>query len=149
MRLRPRHPHWLGAAEQLMGVSQYKSIYTWSASSTCIGRIRLLLTGRFLSGFSLSQLISRAPPKNATMANSQYDDRHTSTFKVVGRHVLNLWRIMRSELNLRMYTFENVAYKLLRRRYVSHDMPSYPPDIHCSPQRPSLHIVYVNRVVHE
>jgi DNA polymerase zeta len=44
--------------------------------------------------------------------------RHTSTFHVAGRHVLNLWRIMRSEQTLTSYTFENVAFHVLQRRYL-------------------------------
>lgn len=41
-----------------------------------------------------------------------------STFKVIGRHVLNLWRIMRSEHTFTIYTFEHVVFQLLHRRYV-------------------------------
>ena len=47
----------------------------------------------------------------------RWDIRTTSTFKVVGRHVLNLWRIMRAEQNLTSYTFENVTFQVLRRRF--------------------------------
>ena len=43
--------------------------------------------------------------------------RHTSTFRVVGRHVLNLWRIMRSEQTLTSYTLENIAFHVLQQRY--------------------------------
>ncbi len=42
----------------------------------------------------------------------------SSTFKVIGRHVLNLWRIMRSEQTFNIYTFEHVVFQLLHRRYV-------------------------------
>lgn len=48
--------------------------------------------------------------------SDQWDIRTTSTFKVVGRHVLNLWRIMRAEQSLTSYTFENVTFQVLRRR---------------------------------
>lgn len=41
-----------------------------------------------------------------------------STFKVAGRHVLNSWRIMRSEKTLTMYTFENVVFEVLGRRFI-------------------------------
>ncbi len=47
-----------------------------------------------------------------------YSATHTSTFKVSGRHILNIWRILRSELNLTQYTFENVAFHLLHQRFV-------------------------------
>ncbi|KAK4687469.1 DNA polymerase zeta, partial [Tremellales sp. Uapishka_1] len=45
-----------------------------------------------------------------------YSATHTTTFKVSGRHVLNIWRILRSEVNLTQYTFENVVFHLLHQR---------------------------------
>ncbi|KAH8703727.1 putative DNA polymerase zeta catalytic subunit [Talaromyces proteolyticus] len=40
----------------------------------------------------------------------------TSTIQVTGRHMINIWRAMRSELNLLGYTMENVVFHLLHRR---------------------------------
>jgi DNA polymerase zeta len=41
---------------------------------------------------------------------------NTSTIRVTGRHMINIWRAMRSELTLLQYTMENVAFHLLHRR---------------------------------
>ncbi|KAK2629656.1 hypothetical protein QTJ16_000476 [Diplocarpon rosae] len=41
---------------------------------------------------------------------------NTSTIRVTGRHMINIWRAMRSELNLLQYTIENVTFHLLHRR---------------------------------
>ncbi|OJZ91312.1 hypothetical protein ASPFODRAFT_124077 [Aspergillus luchuensis CBS 106.47] len=41
---------------------------------------------------------------------------HTSSIRVTGRHMINIWRAMRGELNLLQYTQENVAFHLLHRR---------------------------------
>ncbi|KAF2876901.1 hypothetical protein BDV95DRAFT_480820 [Massariosphaeria phaeospora] len=41
---------------------------------------------------------------------------HTSTIRVTGRHMINIWRAMRGELNLLQYTMENVVYHLLHKR---------------------------------
>ena len=41
---------------------------------------------------------------------------HTSTVSITGRHTINIWRAMRSELNLLQYTMENVVFHLLHRR---------------------------------
>lgn len=41
---------------------------------------------------------------------------HTSTIRVTGRHMINIWRAMRSELNLLQYTMENVVFRLLHKR---------------------------------
>ncbi|KIJ68443.1 hypothetical protein HYDPIDRAFT_124966 [Hydnomerulius pinastri MD-312] len=76
-------------------------------------------------GLEVGELISRAPSKNSGGGgNDQWGVRTTTTFKVTGRHVFNLWRIMRSEQTLSMYSFENVAFHLLRRR-----VPRYAPSV--------------------
>ncbi|KAE8354241.1 hypothetical protein BDV28DRAFT_156340 [Aspergillus coremiiformis] len=41
---------------------------------------------------------------------------HTSSIRVTGRHMINIWRAMRSELNLLQYSMENVVFHLLHRR---------------------------------
>lgn len=41
---------------------------------------------------------------------------HGSGIWMSGRIVLNLWRIMRSEAKLGIYTFENVVHHVLKRR---------------------------------
>ncbi|KAL4892922.1 hypothetical protein BDV59DRAFT_202282 [Aspergillus ambiguus] len=41
---------------------------------------------------------------------------HTSSIRVTGRHMINIWRAMKSELNLLQYTMENVVFHLLHRR---------------------------------
>ncbi|KAK8869691.1 hypothetical protein IAR55_000259 [Kwoniella newhampshirensis] len=62
-------------------------------------------------------LTARTGPKN-----DGYSAHHTSTFKVAGRHILNIWRICRSEVNLNQYTFENVVFHILHQR-----VPHYSP----------------------
>ncbi|KAJ6575123.1 hypothetical protein B0H19DRAFT_1127258 [Mycena capillaripes] len=66
-------------------------------------------------GLDIADLICRAPTKRSG-GKDQWGMRHTSTFKVSGRHVLNLWRVMRVELTLNIYTFENVVFHVLSRR---------------------------------
>jgi len=48
--------------------------------------------------------------------NDRWGFNHTSTIRVTGRHMINIWRAMRSELNLLQYTMENVVFHLLHRR---------------------------------
>ncbi|GAP92503.1 putative DNA polymerase zeta subunit [Rosellinia necatrix] len=40
----------------------------------------------------------------------------TSAIRVTGRHMINIWRSMRGELNLVQYTMENIVWHLLHRR---------------------------------
>jgi len=53
--------------------------------------------------------------------NDKWGFNHTSTIRVTGRHMINIWRAMRGELNLLQYTLENVVFHLLHRR-----IPHYP-----------------------
>ncbi|KAG9187773.1 DNA polymerase zeta [Alternaria panax] len=46
----------------------------------------------------------------------QWGFTHTSTIRITGRHMINIWRAMRGELNLLQYTMENVAFHLLHKR---------------------------------
>lgn len=48
--------------------------------------------------------------------NDKWGFNNTSTIRVTGRHMINIWRAMRSELNLLQYTMENVAFHLLHQR---------------------------------
>ncbi|KAG6332362.1 hypothetical protein ID866_6727 [Astraeus odoratus] len=67
-------------------------------------------------GIDVAELISRAPSTTTGYDNDQWDQQSTTTFKVAGRHVFNVWRILRTEQNLNTYTFENVVFHVLRRR---------------------------------
>ncbi|KAF7892479.1 uncharacterized protein EAF02_000017 [Botrytis sinoallii] len=48
--------------------------------------------------------------------NDKWGFDNTSTIRVTGRHMINIWRVMRAELNLLQYTLENVVFHLLHRR---------------------------------
>lgn len=93
-----------------------------------------ILTGYEVHNNSWGYLIERARVKYElnlcdelsrmkTQSHSRFgkeDDRwgfnQTSTIRVTGRHTINIWRAMRSELNLLQYTMENVVFHLLHRR---------------------------------
>lgn len=82
----------------------------------CLRRQPVTTTLTKVAGFDIGELISRASGGSSSNNSDQWGIRHTSTFRVAGRHVLNTWRIMRAELELSMYTLENTAFHLLRRR---------------------------------
>ncbi|KAH9004030.1 hypothetical protein EDB86DRAFT_3062394 [Lactarius hatsudake] len=68
------------------------------------------------NGLDVEELISRAPGRVFSNSNDPWALRNTSTFRASGRHVLNAWRLMRTELELSSYTLENTAFHLLHRR---------------------------------
>ncbi|KAF8760940.1 DNA polymerase [Rhizoctonia solani] len=76
-----------------------------------------------LAGLSLSEEIGRVSSDHGHKPGSeQWDERHGANFNVVGRHILNVWRIMRSEQSLDQYTYENVMFHLMHKR-----APKYAP----------------------
>ena len=48
--------------------------------------------------------------------NDKWGFNNTSTIRITGRHMINIWRAMRGELNLLQYTMENIVFHLLNRR---------------------------------
>ncbi|KAI9739958.1 MAG: DNA polymerase zeta [Claussenomyces sp. TS43310] len=48
--------------------------------------------------------------------NDKWGFNNTSTIRITGRHMINIWRAMRSELNLLQYTMENVVFHILHLR---------------------------------
>ncbi|TRM66323.1 hypothetical protein BD626DRAFT_613855 [Schizophyllum amplum] len=69
-------------------------------------------------GLDIPDLIARAPARRAGNAQGidRWGLRKGTTLKVPGRHVMNIWRVMRTELTLSVYSFENVAFHVLRQR---------------------------------
>lgn len=91
-----------------------------------------ILTGYEVHGGSWGYVIERAKYKYDydlcdELSRTKSDSRggkgsdkwgynQTSTIRVTGRHMINIWRAMRGELNLLQYTIENVVFHLLHRR---------------------------------
>ncbi|XP_052087606.1 uncharacterized protein LOC127724637 isoform X3 [Mytilus californianus] len=71
-------------------------------------------------GIDLCSQISRIPEeKRASHFSAEKDEYgadNMSEIHIVGRIVINLWRIMRHEVTLNIYTFENVIYHVLHQR---------------------------------
>ncbi|KAI9039172.1 DNA-directed DNA polymerase zeta catalytic subunit REV3 [Aspergillus affinis] len=63
----------------------------------------------------LSRVKSQAHGRYGKEAD-RYGFNHTSSIRITGRHMINIWRAMRSELNLLQYSMENVVFHLLHRR---------------------------------
>ncbi|KJE92975.1 DNA polymerase zeta catalytic subunit [Capsaspora owczarzaki ATCC 30864] len=61
------------------------------------------------------------PPDQSTRGDAAdaaeaYNYSHSSGLQIGGRVVLNVWRLMRSEIALNIYSFENVVYHILHQR---------------------------------
>nr|CAD7439604.1 unnamed protein product [Timema bartmani] len=73
-------------------------------------------------GVNLCPLVSRVPL--ATRDSFMMDSQEEGEMKVAGRVVLNVWRLMRNEVSLMSYTFENVMYHVLHQRVALHSFKS-------------------------
>ncbi|CAO1637149.1 unnamed protein product [Jaminaea pallidilutea] len=76
-------------------------------------------------GYDLVPELSRVNNRSTGSAGGKNDSwgwTQTSALKITGRHILNIWRLMRGELNLNQYTYENIVFHLLRSR-----VPQFPP----------------------
>lgn len=65
-------------------------------------------------------------------SNGKFGDRwgytHTSAIKINGRHILNVWRLLRSELSLTDYSLENISYHVLHQtlpRYLNFQLTEW------------------------
>ncbi|XP_051853508.1 DNA polymerase zeta catalytic subunit [Antechinus flavipes] len=69
----------------------------------------------------LCQMISRVPDDKIenrfASERDEYGSDTMSEINIVGRITLNLWRIMRNEVALTNYTFENVSFHVLHQRF--------------------------------
>lgn len=84
----------------------------------------LIERARYKYDFDLCDELSRVKAQSHGRfgkENDRWGFNHTSSIRVTGRHMINIWRAMRSELNLLQYTMENVVFHLLHRR-----IPHYP-----------------------
>lgn len=94
-----------------------------------------ILTGYEVLGSSWGYIIERAKFKydynvseEISRTKSDWGYSHESTIKITGRHLINIWRAMRGELNLLQYTMENVVFHILHRRvphYSYQDLTSW------------------------
>lgn len=67
-------------------------------------------------GYHLLDELSRVIITSESIKRDQWGHQKSSVYKVTGRHMLNVWRLMKGELTLTSYTFENIAYNLLHDR---------------------------------
>ncbi|RMZ72153.1 hypothetical protein GMOD_00007151 [Pyrenophora seminiperda CCB06] len=79
----------------------------------------LIERARMKYEYNLCEEISRVrslSPGKLDKDTDRWGLTHTSTIRVTGRHMINIWRAMRGELNLLQYTMENVVFHLLHKR---------------------------------
>lgn len=79
----------------------------------------------FEADISLVQDLSRVIEQSTGRHAGKLDRWHytkSATIKITGRHVLPIWRLLKSDVNLLQYSFENVVYHILHIRCVLNGM---------------------------
>lgn len=66
--------------------------------------------------YDLCEMLSRVLDKANVKVGDRWGYTHASAIRISGRHMLNIWRVLRNELNLLKYTMENVAFHVLHYR---------------------------------
>ncbi|CAO3634390.1 unnamed protein product [Cunninghamella blakesleeana] len=67
-------------------------------------------------GINLTDQLSKVYCESQRTLLDPWGYRKASIFKIIGRHMLNVWRLLRNEIDLTSYTFANVVYTVLRHR---------------------------------
>lgn len=85
---------------------------------------------RFRNSYDINLLfeLSRCKFKSNGKFGDRWGYTHTSAFKINGRHILNLWRLLKSELSLTNYSLENISYHLLHQtlpRYLNFQLSQW------------------------
>lgn len=56
--------------------------------------------------------------------DNRYSYNHSSGILIAGRMVLNVWRLLRSEVKLNIYTYQNTVFHVLHKRYQAITSPA-------------------------
>ena len=93
-------------------------IVGWEVQRSSIG---YLAERSSVLNFNLLRRMSRTPDVQGSKEylDDEYGRDHAAGLHSTGRVLLNLWRMMRSEVNLRIYTIERCAAAVLRERVPS------------------------------
>lgn len=71
----------------------------------------------YLAGINICIHISKTPELKLRQKIDEYGRTHQSGIHIPGRILINIWRIMRGEVKLNLYTFQNVVFQVLNIRY--------------------------------
>lgn len=68
-------------------------------------------------GDDITPELSKTSHRNNGKVGDRWGYTHTSTISIVGRYTLNIWRVLRRELTLNNYSFENCCYHVLHSTF--------------------------------
>lgn len=107
---------YLAERAAYIGIGLLKKISRTTLSETKLETVHLEDIRRDESKDSIEELAAEDLELQDAIIEDEWGRTHGSGIHVGGRIVLNLWRIMRGELKLRIYSLEAVAEAVLRRK---------------------------------
>ncbi|XP_028411186.1 DNA polymerase zeta catalytic subunit-like isoform X2 [Dendronephthya gigantea] len=102
-----------------------KLVHDWDPDILLGFEVQMLSWGYIIQranalGIDLTPQLSRVQDSSGTARFDAEKDiwgaNHTSEIAISGRIVLNIWRLMRHEVTLNVYSFENISYHVLHER---------------------------------
>lgn len=72
---------------------------------------------KFKYNIDISQRFSRVSYKHINKIGDRWGYTHASGIKITGRQMFNLWRRLRSELNLNHYSLENIIFHIFHETF--------------------------------
>lgn len=72
--------------------------------------------GKKAYDIDMCNMLSRVKDLGHGNVGDKWGSTHTSAINITGRHVFNVWRILRNEVNLLKYSLENVVYHTIHHR---------------------------------
>lgn len=75
-----------------------------------------LLNRSEVLGYDLATVLSRVSSLHLNKMGDFWGYTHASSIRITGRHMINLWRVLKKESKLESFTLENFVYHLLHKR---------------------------------
>ncbi|ODV87372.1 hypothetical protein CANARDRAFT_5911 [[Candida] arabinofermentans NRRL YB-2248] len=95
--------------------------------------------------------LSRVATNQINKKKDSWGYTHASGIKITGRHMLNIWRPLRSQLALNSYTLENVVFHMLHERIPHYDNQKLTEWFQSNEVRMNLLVIeyFLNRLEYE
>jgi len=71
---------------------------------------------RNILDINMCKELSRVTEGEFAKDENRYNYTHSSGISIPGRMVLNIWRLLRSEVKLNNYSYQNTVFHVIHRR---------------------------------
>ncbi|ODV60720.1 DNA-directed DNA polymerase, partial [Ascoidea rubescens DSM 1968] len=97
---------------------------------------------RAIYQYDLCEALSRVSSNYKNKVGDKWGYTHASAFKITGRHMINIWRHLRSIFDLQKYSIENITYHVLHERIAYYDCHTLTSLFHGLPGEKAIFLNY-------